>query len=62
MGRKSSDPSRMNQQSPHEARGDDEAWKTRPSTETTNDEGVNARVQRARKIAENAPGRGSRRK
>ena len=55
MAHSSSDPSRMNQQSPHEGRGDDESWKTRPSTETTSDEGTNARVARERKVAENAP-------
>jgi hypothetical protein len=55
MGHKSSDPRRMNSQSPHAGRGDEEAWKTRPSTETTSDEGVNADVARERKVAENAP-------
>jgi hypothetical protein len=58
MAHSSSDPSRMNQQRPHEGRGDDESWKTRPSTETTHDEGTNARVARERKVAENAPGTG----
>jgi hypothetical protein len=62
MGHKSSDNSRMNQQSPHVGRGDDESWKTRPSTETTSDEGLNARVERERKIAENAPRRGDKRR
>jgi hypothetical protein len=52
----------MNQQRPHEGRGDDEAWKKRPSTETTDDEGVNAEVARDRKVAENAPRPGDRRK
>ncbi len=55
MGHKSSDPRRMNSQSPHAGEADDESWKTRPSTETTSDEGVNARVARERKVAENAP-------
>ncbi len=59
MAHSSSDDSRMNKQSPHpaddEAEAEDEAWKTRPSTETTSDEGVNARVERERKILENAP-------
>lgn len=58
MGHNSSDDSRMNEQAPHEGRGDDESWKTRPSTETTSDEGTNARVARERKVAENAPGSG----
>lgn len=58
MGHNSSDDSRMNKQRPHEGRGDDESWKTRPSTETTGDEGTNARVARERKVAENVPGSG----
>jgi hypothetical protein len=62
MAHSSSDPSRMNQQRPHEARGDDEAWKKSPSTETTDDEGVNAKVARDRKVAENSPRPGDRRK
>ncbi|MFL5304902.1 MAG: hypothetical protein ACJ8F1_06790 [Polyangia bacterium] len=62
MAHSSSDPSRMNQQRPHEGRGDDEAWKTRPSTETTDDEGVNADVARDRKVAENTPRPGDPRK
>jgi hypothetical protein len=55
MGHNSSDDSRMNKQTPHEGKADDESWKTRPSTETTSDEGVNAETARERKIAENAP-------
>ena len=55
MGHKSSDPERMNSQSPHAGHADDESWKTRPSTETTHEEGENARVARERKVAENAP-------
>jgi len=62
MGHNSSDDSRMNKQSPHEGRGDDESWKTRPSTETTSDEGTNARVARERKVAENTPAPGDKRK
>ncbi len=48
----------MNKQRPHEGPADDESWKTRPSTETTHDEGTNARVARERRVAENAPGSG----
>jgi len=55
MGHNSSDPRRMNSQSPHAGQADDESWKTRPSTETTHDEGVNERVTRERKVTENAP-------
>ncbi|MES1157452.1 MAG: response regulator, partial [Haliangium ochraceum] len=55
LARSSSDRSRMNQEQPHEGHADDESWKTRPSTETTHDEGTRAKVAAARKIAENAP-------
>lgn len=46
---------RMNGHSAHGGYADNERWKTSPSTETTSDEGENAKTARERKIEENAP-------
>ncbi|HEX3904451.1 MAG TPA: hypothetical protein VH853_16555 [Polyangia bacterium] len=42
---------------PHTDKGEisQEKWKTRPSTETTSDEGENARLARQHRAEENAP-------
>lgn len=47
----------MKTQPPHteKAEGTGEKWKTRPSTETTSDEGENARLAREHRAEENAP-------
>jgi hypothetical protein len=47
----------MKTQPPHTAKGEasQEKWKTRPSTETTSDEGENARLAREHRAEENAP-------
>ena len=55
MSDNDSKPSRMNSRPAHPGVSDDESWKTRPSGETTSDEGHNAEVERERKVAENAP-------
>jgi hypothetical protein len=57
MASKSSTPSRINSQPPHtpEREQAQEKWKTSPSTETTADQGENARIERERKQEENAP-------
>jgi hypothetical protein len=60
MASKSSTPSKMNSQPAHgeqERQGSDERWKTRPSTETTHDEGDDAERARRVKREENDPGR-----
>jgi hypothetical protein len=44
--------------SPHGGAADKDKWKTSPSTETTSDEGENAKIGRERKIEENAPNLG----
>ena len=50
----------MNRQPPHTPEGEarDEKWKTRPSTETTSDEGENARIEREHRAEENGKPRG----
>jgi hypothetical protein len=47
----------MTRQPPHtpESEAGGEKWKTRPSTETTADEGENARVTREHREQENTP-------
>jgi hypothetical protein len=57
MASKSSTPSRINSQPPHtpESEHAQDKWKTSPSTETTADQGENARIERERKQQENAP-------
>jgi len=47
----------MKMQPPHTEKGEAsrEKWKTRPSTETTSDEGENARLAREHRAEENAP-------
>ena len=47
----------MKTQPPHTDKGEisQEKWKTRPSTETTSDEGENARLAREHRAEENSP-------
>ena len=47
----------MKTRPPHTDKGEasQEKWKTRPSTETTLDEGENARLAREHRAEENAP-------
>jgi hypothetical protein len=58
MSSDSSKPSRINSQPPHTPQNEkaQEKWKSSPSTETNSDQGENARVERERKVDENAPG------
>jgi hypothetical protein len=51
------EPARSNSQPPNTPDDDrrDDLWKTSPSTEISADQGENARRERRRKIAENAP-------
>jgi hypothetical protein len=44
-----------NLQPAHPSSSDDESWKVRPSTETTGDEGHNARLIREHRKEENSP-------
>ena len=57
MASNSSKPSDINSQPPHtpESEHAQDKWKTSPSTETTADDGENARIERERKQQENAP-------
>jgi hypothetical protein len=48
-------PPRRNSEPAHPSAMDDESWKTHPSVETNGDEGNNAKLERERKIEENAP-------
>jgi hypothetical protein len=52
---KSSGP---NFQPAHPSSSDDESWKVRPSTETTGDEGHNARLIQEHRKEENTPAHG----
>jgi hypothetical protein len=49
---------RPNLQPTHPSSSDDESWKVRPSTETTGDEGHNARLIREHRKEENSPTHG----
>jgi hypothetical protein len=57
MASRSSTPGTRNTTPPHTAEGERrrEHWKTSPSTETTSDEGENARLASHRKVEENTP-------
>jgi hypothetical protein len=44
-----------NLQPAHPSSSDDESWKRRPSTETTGDQGQNARLIEEHRRAENSP-------
>ena len=57
MSSNTSKPSQINSQPPQTADDDhrSDKWKTSPSTETTADQGENARLARERKQQENAP-------
>ena len=57
MTSKTRTPSNINSQPPHtpESEHAQDKWKTSPSTETTADDGENARIERERKQQENAP-------
>jgi hypothetical protein len=47
-----------NLQPPHPSSSDDESWKLRPSTETTGEEGQNARLTEEHRREENNPASG----
>jgi hypothetical protein len=48
-------PPGPNLQPPHPSSSDDESWKRRPSTETTGEEGHNARLIEEHRREENTP-------
>jgi hypothetical protein len=58
MAHNSSKPSARNSKPAHPSMLDSEAWKVHPSGETTADEGLNAEIERKRKVEENAPLKG----
>lgn len=55
MAHNSSKPSERNSQPAHPSATDNEAWKVNPSAETNADEGLNAKIEKERKVEENAP-------
>jgi hypothetical protein len=57
MAHNSSNPTNRKLRKPESSPTLDERWKTSPSTETTSDEGQNARLAERRKREENTPPR-----
>jgi hypothetical protein len=59
MAHDSSTPANRRLKKPESAPNRDEKWKTSPSTETTSDEGNNARLAEEHERQENSPARRS---